>query len=184
MNINKGQCLTEKLVCVNPLLLIHQTVVTYLKQTLSKIKKLINQITEFGINEKVKSDNKELEIQKLLVELYSQYLNIKADFDDGDFEEEPTFDYDSIKKIVEANFPDFGWYHSVWESHKIIPDADLVTGNAIEDLTDIIKDLLEVKWCFENTTEKNAKWHFCDLMRIHSEQHLVNLLKYLKDKNG
>ena len=151
---------------------------------MSKLKKLIIQITEFGINDKVKSDNKELEVQKLLVELYSEYLNLNAEFDDGDFKEEPTFDYDSIKKIVETNFPDFGWYYSVWESHKIIPDADLVTGDAIDDLTDIIKDLLEVKWCFENTTEKNAKWHFCDLMRIHSEQHLVNLLKYLKDKNG
>ena len=156
----------------------------YLKQTLSKIEKLINRITEFGINSKVKSDNKELEIQKLLVKIYSEYLNLEADFDDGDFEEEPTFDYDSIKKNIEANFPNFGWYHSVWESHKIIPEANLATGDAIDDLTDIIKDFLEVKWCFENTTEKNAKWHFHDLMRIHSEQHLVNFLKYIKDLKG
>ena len=151
---------------------------------MSKIETLINRITEFGINDKVESENKELDIQKLLVELYSAYLNLKADFDDGDYEEVPAFDYDSIKKNVEANFPNFGWYHSVWDSHKIIPDADLVTGDAIDDLTDIIKDLLEVKWCFENTTDKNANWHLFNLMRVHSEQHLVNFLKYLKDLKG
>ena len=151
---------------------------------MTNLEKLINRITEFGLNDKVQSDNKELEIKQLLVGIYSEYLNLGAEFDDGDFDEEPSFDYDSIKKNVEANFPDFGWYHSIRESHKIMPDADLVTGDAIDDITDIIKDLLEVKWCFEKTSEKNAKWHFYDIMRIHSEQHLVDLLKYLKDKNG
>lgn len=151
---------------------------------MSKLRKLIDEITEFGINPKVESENKIDEIQKLLAGIYSEYLNLNAEFDDADFEEEPSFDYETIKKNVEENFPDFGWYHSVWESHKIIPDADLVTEDSIDDITDIIKDLLEVKWCFENTSEKNAKWHFYDLMRIHSEQHLVNFLKYIKDKKG
>lgn len=151
---------------------------------MNKLKNLINRITEFGTNPNVESENKTVEIQRLLVGIYSEYLNLNAEFDDADFDEEPNFDYKSIKKNVEANFPEFGWYHSVWECHKIIPDADLVTEDAIDDITDIIKDLLEVKWCFENTSEKNAEWHFCDLMRIHSEQHLVNFLKYIKDKNG
>ncbi|MDT0557229.1 DUF5063 domain-containing protein [Ichthyenterobacterium sp. W332] len=151
---------------------------------MSKLKNLINRITEFGINPNVESENKTDEIQKLLVGIYSEYLNLSAEFDDSDFDEEPNFDYESIKKNVEANFPEFGWYHSVWESHKIISDADLVTEDSIDDLTDIIKDLLEVKWRFDNTNEKNAKWHFCDLMRIHSEQHLVNFLKYIKDLKG
>jgi hypothetical protein len=150
---------------------------------LSKIETLINRITEFGLNDKVQSDNKELEIQQLLVGLYSEYLNMETEFDDADFEEEPTFDYDTIKKNVQTNFPDFGWYHSVWESHKIVADADLVTGGAINDLSDIIKDMLEIKWQFD-TSEKYAKWCFKDIMRIHSEQHVVNFLKYLKDKNG
>lgn len=151
---------------------------------MNNILKLINRITEFGLNDKVQSENKELEIQKLLVGLYSEYLNLEAEFDDGNFEEEPSFDYDSVKKNVQANFPDFGWYHSVWECHKIVPNADLVTGDAIDDVTDIIKDLLQVKWCFQNTSEKNAKWHFYNIMRIHSEQHIVNFLKYIKDKTA
>ena len=151
---------------------------------MSKLKDLINRITEFGTNPNVVSENKTDEIQKLLVEIYSIYLNLNAKFEDADFDEEPNFNYESIKKNVEANFPEFGWYHSVWNCHKIISDADLLTEDSIDDITDIIKDLLEVKWCFENTTNKNAEWHFFDLMKIHSEQHFVNLLKYIKDKNG
>ena len=149
---------------------------------MNKIQDLINRITEFGTNPNVESENKTDEIQKLLAALYSEFLNLNAEFDDGNFDDEPDFDYETIKKNVEANFPEFGWYHSVWECHKIIADADLVTSDSIDDITDIIKDLLEVKWCFENTSEKNAKWHFYDLMRIHSEQHVVNFLKYIKDK--
>jgi len=151
---------------------------------LSKLKTLINRITEFGTKPNVESENKTDEIQILLVGLYSEYLNLKTDFDDSDFEEEPDFDYNQIRKNVESNFPEFGWYHSVWESHKISEDADLITGIAIDDLSNIIKDMLEIKWQFENTSQKYAEWCFKDIMRIHSEQHLVNFLKYLKDKKG
>lgn len=151
---------------------------------MSKLLKLINRITEFGLKPEIQSDNKELEIQQLLVGLYSEYLNLEAEFDEEDFEEEPTIDYNQIKKNVQANFPDFGWYHSVWECHNVIPDAEVNTGDAIDDLTDIIKDMLAIKWRMENTSEKDSLWNFDFSMRTHSEQHLVNFLKYLKDKNG
>lgn len=151
---------------------------------MGKLLKLINRITEFGLNDDIQSYNKELEIQQLLVGLYSEYLNLDREFDDGDFEEEPTFDYNQIKKNVQANFPDFGWYHSVWECHNVVSNAEVNTGDAIDDLTDIIKDMLAVKWRMENTSEKDSLWNFDFSMRTHSEQHLVNFLKYLKDKNG
>jgi hypothetical protein len=159
-------------------------VATHLRKTLSKLENLINRITEFGTKPDVVSENKTDEIRQLLVGIYSEYLNLKTDFDDSDFEEEPDFNYAEIKKNVESNFPEFGWYHSVWESHKLDKDADITTGDAIDDLSDIIKDMLEIKWQFENTSQKYAEWCFKDIMRIHSEQHLVNFLKYLKDKNG
>ncbi len=42
--------------------------------------------------------------------------------------------------------------------------------------------MLKVKWYFENTNVKEALWYFELFMRSHSEQHLVDLLKYLKDR--
>ena len=151
---------------------------------MSKLKKLIDRIIEFGTNEKLESENKTLEIQRLLVGIYAEYLKVETEFDETDYEEPINLDYDGIRSIVTEHFPDFGWYHSVWESHKISKDADIVTEDSIDDLTDVIKDLIEVQWRLENNSEKDGLYQFEFLMKHHSEQHLVNLLKYLKDKNG
>jgi hypothetical protein len=61
-------------------------------------------------------------------------------------------------------------------------DADIVIGDALDDLTDIIKDIFSVKWKYENTSIDDAEWQFYFSIRSHSESHLVNLLKYLKEK--
>ena len=150
---------------------------------MSKLKELIDRIIEFGTNEKLESENKTLEIQRLLVGIYSEYLNVETEFDETDYEEPLRLDYDGIRSVVAEHFPDFGWYHSAWESHKINDNADLVTEDSIDDLTDIIKDLIEVQWRLENNSEKDGLYQFEFLMKNHSEQHLVNLLKYLKDKD-
>jgi hypothetical protein len=150
---------------------------------LSNLKKLIDRIVEFGTNEKLESKNKTREIQRLLVGIYSEYLTVETEFDETDYDEPLNLDYDGIRSIVTEHFPDFGWYHSVWESHEIIQDAQLTTGDAIDDLTDIIKDLIEVQWRLENNSEKDGLYQFEFLMKHHSEQHLVNFLKYIKDSN-
>jgi len=61
----------------------------------------------------------------------------------------------------------------------IKPDTGL--GDANDDLSDIIKDLMEVQWRLQHTSEIDAFWYFEFIMRHHSEWHLVNLLKTLKD---
>lgn len=151
--------------------------------TSNNLTNLINKLTEFGINPKVESENKILELKRLLVEIYAHYLNSDAHQFDNFTEdiEAPNSDYNEIRKNVESNFPDLGLYHSILNSHKIFEEVKLGAGDAIDDLTDIIKDLLEVKWYFENTNSKEAIWYFELFMRGHSEQHLVDLLKYLKD---
>lgn len=151
---------------------------------MSKLKNLIDRIVEFGTNEKLVSENKELEIQKLLVAIYSEYLQLETEFDDAVYEEPIRLDYDGIRSIVTFHFPGFSWYYSVWESHEINRKADITSEDSIDDLTDIIKDLIEVQWRIENNSEKDGLYQFEFLMKNHSEQHLVNLLKYLKDRNG
>lgn len=149
---------------------------------MSRLKQLIDRIVEFGTNEKLVSHNKVLEIQRLLVEIYAEYLKVETEFDNTDYEDPIYLDEGGIRGIVSEHFPDFGWYHSVWESHNINEDADVCTGDAIDDLTDIVKDLIEVQWRLENNSEKDGLYHFEFLMKSHSEQHLVDLLKYLKDR--
>ena len=151
---------------------------------MSNLKKLIDRIVEFGTNEKLESENKTIEIQRLLVDIYAEYLKVETEFDETDYEEPLRLDYDGIRSIVTEHFPDFGWYHSVWECNKIKENAELTTGDAIDDLTDIIKDLIDVQWRLENNSEKDGPHQFQFLMKYHSEQHLVNLIKYLKDKQS
>jgi hypothetical protein len=150
---------------------------------LSELEKLIDQITEFGTNPKVELTDKPDYLKKLLVGVYYEFLNVTPEFDETDYDE-PDFDYKEIRKNVESNFPNFGWYGTILDIHRIAQESELATGDAIDDLTDIIKDLLAVKWRFENTNTIDAIWHFEFSMRTHSEQHLVDLLKYIKELKG
>ena len=151
---------------------------------MSQLFKHIDRLTEFGTNPKIESERKIDELKKLLVGIYAEYLNMESDFDQKDFEDEPEFNFKEIRRNIEANFPEFGLYHSFFDAHNAIPDGGVVTGDALNDLSDLIIDMLVVKWRFENTSEDEAIWHFQFIMRIHSEQHVVDFLKYLKDKNG
>ena len=123
-------------------------------------------------------------LKKLLVDIYSEYLSVEFKFDNKEYEEEPEFDYAEIKKNVKSNFPDLDWYSSVIDLNKTEPNVEIGIGDALDDLSDIIKDLLAVKWKMDNTSEMDALWQFDFSMKSHSEQHLVDLLKYLKEKKG
>jgi hypothetical protein len=151
---------------------------------LSELRKLIEQITEFGINPKVELTDKANILKKLLVGIYSEFLKTEFEFDETDYEHEPNFDYTEILENVKANFPDFGLYSSVLDSNKMEPNVKTGMGDELDDLTDIIKDLLVVKWKMENTSIDDALWQFHFSMQSHCEQHLVNLLKRLKERNG
>ncbi|MDX2360811.1 MAG: DUF5063 domain-containing protein [Crocinitomicaceae bacterium] len=147
-----------------------------------ELKKVIDNLVEFGTIPNVDSSNKLNSLRLLLADLHSQFLHVSFEYDDKDYTDPPDNNSDEIRSNVESNFPEFGFYHSVFESHIISKDADVVMGDAIDDLTDIIKDMLDVKWRLENTSTNDALWDFELSMRSHSEQHLVNLMKYLKDK--
>ena len=108
---------------------------------------------------------------------------MEFEYDDKDYEEGPDFDYDIILENVKSNFSDFGWYSSVLDSNKMEPNIEIGIGDELDDLTDIIRDLLAVKWKLENTSMNDALWQFQFSMQYHCEQHLVDLLKRLKERN-
>ena len=149
---------------------------------MSKLRKLIDEITEFGINPKVELTDKIDVLKKLLVGIYSEFLNVEFEFDEMDYGEEPDFNYNEIKENVKSNFLEFDWYSMVLNLNKMEPNVEIGIGDALDDLTDIIKDMLVVKWKMDNTSEMDALWEFEFSMNTHSEQHLIDLLKYLKEK--
>lgn len=149
---------------------------------LSKLLPRINALSEFGLASGIHAKDRYSLLKRLLVEIYLEFLSIEEEIEhDKEYDQRPEFDYHGIRRNIETNFPDLSWYQSVLNPKGIYSEIQLGIGDAVDDLTDIIKDLLEVKWRIENTSELDALWHFQFLMRAHTEQHLVDLLKYLKD---
>lgn len=88
--------------------------------------------------------NKTNALKNLLVGVYFDYLN--AEFDKIDNDEEPDFNYKKTRENVKSNFCVFDWYSAVLDSNKMEPNIETGCGNELDILTDIIKDLIAVKW--------------------------------------
>lgn len=155
---------------------------------MNELIKYINELSIFGLKTNLKLDNKNDVLKKLLVKIYSIYLNTEDVESVKEINVKLELSYQDIRKNVESNFPKFGYYIDVFDIHKIKyqkgedkPVIKSGLGDTIDDLTDVVKDLLEIKWIFENISVKESQWQLRFLMRAHLEEHIVNLLKYLKD---
>ncbi|GGD22993.1 DUF5063 domain-containing protein [Hyunsoonleella pacifica] len=149
---------------------------------LKNLKNSIDELVEFGSKPILNFNENESKILVLLTELYCLYL--KMDYQELDSEtcdNTPEFRYEDVRKFVAINFPNYGWYHSLSNSHKCKEDEELAIGDKIDDLTDIVKDMMDIKWAMENESFQNGLWLFKFLMQYHCEQHLVDFLKYAKD---
>ena len=85
---------------------------------------------------------------------------------------------------MEANFPEFGYYKTVLGYDDIDNLEECGTGDAIDDLTDIINDLQEIKWRIENNSLADGLRFFELIFKGHTQQHILDLLNYMKQKNG
>ena len=120
------------------------------------------------------------ELRKNLAELYVFCLDIDYQVDEGNYEDSPDCDYNSIRENVMINLPDFGYYH-ILSTLNPKEEPELFMGDAVDDLADIISDLLEAKWRLENNSEADALW-FLEISFIsHLEQHILDLLNYIRN---
>ena len=146
----------------------------------------INEIVKYGLQLNLTTDKDERNklLEKSLVKIYSLYFDIEYTFDEKDFAD---FDKEKLPKIrqnVENNFSDFGLYKTVIDFTDFDNKVDNEIGDAIDDLTDIILDLLEIKWRIETNSLADGLWYFQLIFYSHTKQHVLNLLNYMKQKNG
>lgn len=47
-------------------------------------------------------------------------------------------------------------------------------------MTDIIYDLLEVKWRIEHNSLKDGLWYFKFIFQEHTKQHILDLLNFMQ----
>ena len=149
------------------------------------LRKLIVKITKFGTNPNIDLYNNKETLEILLAEIYVKYLHQAYDSDEKEYDDVPDFDFDEILTNVKSNFPDFGPYSVIIDTNKLMPDVDIShgIGDEAEDLANIIKDLLMVKWRMDNTTEKDALFDFKTSMFFSSGKHSINLLKRLIERD-
>ncbi|MEM9258995.1 MAG: DUF5063 domain-containing protein, partial [Bacteroidota bacterium] len=112
---------------------------------------IIDEITKYGLLAKIEIEDKEKDLEKHLVKLYAAYFEVDYVFDEKEYEDFEIKElYPNLIVNVKTNFADFGWYHSILNIEEIFKEPEIGTGDATDDLSDIIYDLLEVKWRMEN----------------------------------
>ncbi len=140
--------------------------------------KLLIEIIKWG-KEIVISNNNELLLYQQLSKINTLYFDLDESSDDKQYPEPPSFDYDKIAKNVQFNFKKFGYYNIPLEITENIGETGLSVGDAVDDLSDIIRDFLGINWYYENTSLGNAIWYFKFLFKTHFGLHLINLMMYL-----
>jgi hypothetical protein len=85
--------------------------------------------------------------------------------------------YDDLRSTVVVSFPSFGMYRNS------TPDEDFeqesTVGDAVDDLADIVGELHEVAWRWQNTSERDAERHFRFGFESHWGRHLRDLQSYV-----
>jgi hypothetical protein len=140
--------------------------------------KKIKEFTSFILTDDKKDNDLEMLIRKL-DELPLLVYAVDFEFDGNDYPDPPENIYSEIRSKVVAKFPELGMYESTCFDESIERKERLTVGDAIDDITDIVGDLLEIEWYFENTTEANAMWHLETSYRSHWGNHLREVQLYL-----
>ena len=143
----------------------------------------INEIVKYGLYPNLSATDKEKLLERNLVKIYDLYFEIEYVFDKTRY---PDFDKSQLPDIsqnVKSNFTEFGFYNAIQDINDIDNIKDNVIGDAIDDLTDIISDLLQIKWRIENNSLANGLWYFELIFNGHTQQHILDLLNFMKQKD-
>lgn len=144
----------------------------------------INEIIKYGLQPNLTVSDKEKLLERNLVKIYDLYFDIKYKFDETDFPDFDKSQLPDIRQNVSSNFKDYGFYKTILDINDIDNLVDNAISDAIDDLSDIIIDLLEIKWRIENNSLADGLWFFELTFYSHTQQHILDLLNFMKQKNG
>lgn len=144
----------------------------------------INEIVQYGLQPDLTIVDREKLLERNLVRIYALYFDVEFEFDETNF---PEFDKSKLPNIIEnvqSNFSDYGWYQTVLDINDLDNLKNNGIGYAIDDLSDIIIDLLEVKWGIENNSLADGLFFFQLMFYGHMQQHILDLLNYMKQRSN
>jgi hypothetical protein len=144
----------------------------------------INEIVRYGLQPNLTVTDKEKLLERHLVKIYDLYFDIEYKYDETDFPDFDKSQLPDIRQNVSSNFKDFGFYKTIHDINDIDNLKGNALGDAIDDLSDIITDLLEIKWRIENNNFADGLRFFELIFYSHTQQHILDLLNFMKQKNG
>lgn len=144
----------------------------------------IDAITQFGLKPDLCLSDKIELLERNLVNVYQIYFEVDYMFDERDYPDFDKFGYPDVRNNIISNFPKFGLYKIANNITNFDNIDDVLTGNAVDDLFDIIIDLLEVKWRIENNSLNDGLWFFNLNLKTHTKQHILDLLNYIVQINN
>jgi hypothetical protein len=144
---------------------------------------VINSITQYGLQPHLIVANRDKLLEMHLIKIYSLYFDINYTFDETDYQDFDEQMFPNIRENIESNFKEFGFYKTILDINDVNNLKDNGIGDAIDDLTDVTRDLLEIKWRIENNSLADGLWFFEFIFKAHTQQHILDLLNYMEQKN-
>lgn len=154
------------------------------KINMTELIETIDEIVQFGLQPNLTVFDRDKTLERSLIKIYSLYFDISYQFDDKNYLDFNTSELPNIRNNVETNFPEFGLYKKVLDYNNNDNLNECEIGNAVDDLSDIINDLLEIKWRIVNNSLADGLWFFQLIFENHTQQHILDLLSFMKQKNG
>lgn len=148
------------------------------KKRSDSLHKTVTDFLAFLHDEEVNYDNHLIKLNVFLDEISLTYHSIPS-VSVEKFIDTQKLEYEDIRRLVIKHFPELGLYNLPQEITQHIGQTNLVIGDAVDDVTDILCDLSEISWCFENADENDALWHFRSGYEHHWGKHLKQLQLYL-----
>lgn len=139
-------------------------------------RKVVRAVLELFV-QRAAGDDAELRLVQALDRLVAAVHEVRFEFDDAEYPDAPEFAYQEARALVGSRFPEFGPYPVPASMRP--GTTELVLGDSIDDLADLIIELRDVEWRFEHTSEADALWHFENGFHMHWAAHIRWLQVYL-----
>jgi hypothetical protein len=146
----------------------------------SEIKAAVNDLLDIVENGRGRTEENVAALEVALDRLAWMRHFVKFNFE-ADHPNPPRKEYQAVRALAVQRFPDFGTYNTVLDFTVNVAETELAVGDAIDDITDIVLDLYDVAWCWMNTSEADALWHFENGFWSHWGEHLRNLQLYIHE---
>ena len=127
-------------------------------------------------NSPIETESLEFALDKLA--LISHFVDDIPETEEK-YSEAPVRNYARWRALAEKRFPSLGYYNIPSKISVSVGEAEIHTGDALDDLADIANELSEFVWRWQNNSENDALWHLRFSYESHWGSHLRSLQMYL-----